>query len=90
MADKKLTPMMELFNDIEKHMQFTKKYKANFLKKERQMVIDAYHNGQKQVVVAINKRYDLSNTMKEIEKIDNGLEPNEEAEQYYNETFKTK
>lgn len=44
MADKKLTPMMELFNDIEKHIQFTPKYKATLLEKERQMVVDAYEH----------------------------------------------
>ena len=67
MADKKLTPMMELFNDIEKHIQFTGKYKANFLEKERQNYIDAYRRGSEFGFDATKK----------------------EAEQYYNEKFKT-
>lgn len=41
MPDKKLTPMMELFNEIDKYVQFTSKYKEKFIEKERQMVIDA-------------------------------------------------
>lgn len=57
----------------------------------KQQIIDAYTNGEINIVQEVKKNIpelDFTYTDLSILKIQSGIEPNESAEQYYNETFK--
>jgi len=64
---------------------------CDFLEIEKQDIIEGYHEGQRNIfsmIKDIAPQHDWSKTEAEFKKVDDGAEPNEEAEQYYTQTFK--
>jgi len=78
MADKKLTPMMEHLEWLKARMVVTKQMEKELLEKERQMVVDA-------ALFAYRDSHIVPGKISQIDLKEMG----KDAEQYYNETFKT-
>jgi hypothetical protein len=57
---------------------------------EKQQIIDAHFEGVKETVLNLSEHINIPITLKNIQEIENGIGKHEEAEQYYNETFKNK
>lgn len=60
------------------------------LEKEKQQVMEAYHNGQVIVFNLLKKafpNYEFPLTQDEVDKIECGLDVNEDAEDYYNSKY---
>jgi hypothetical protein len=53
----------------------------------KQQAIDAHFEGVKTTVFNISKHIDIPKTLKNVKEIENGIQKNEDGEDYYNETF---
>jgi len=62
----------------------------NALKKEQEQIETAFHNGQVEVFNVIKKAFPdhkFTETQKELDLIESGKEPNEDAEDYYQKNY---
>lgn len=65
--------------------------KLNSENKEHQHLIEAHTNGEEVIVLTLKELFphvDFSKTDEEIRKIKLGIEPNETAQEYYNNKYK--
>lgn len=81
----------ELNNSGIEHLYLVEESIEQAKEMERQQIVFAHTNGQKHiienVVCIVFPNHDFSNTKEEINKALSGIDNDESAEQYYNETF---
>ncbi|WP_407475358.1 hypothetical protein [Elizabethkingia anophelis] len=80
-----LTGYKDALNSVRKIID-----ESNILEKEKQQIMEAYHNGQVIVFNLLKKafpNYKFPLTQDEVDKIECGLDVNEDAEDYFNSKY---
>ena len=56
----------------------------------KHQIMESHFQGIKKTVIEVSNHITIPKTLKNVEDIENGIQKNEDGEDYYNETFKTK
>jgi predicted RNA-binding protein with EMAP domain len=54
---------------------------------EKQQIMESHFQGIKKTVIEVSNHITIPKTLKNVEDIENGIQKNEDGEDYYNETF---